>query len=314
MAEEDWDGWSTLTDQIGNRIELVGDDIFVTNTERLKRGIDSGVANAILIKVNQIGTLTETFAAIRMAREAGYAAVMSHRSGETEDVAIADLVVATGMRPDQDRRAGAHGPRGEVQPAAADRGGARNRGAVPRSFRVPLLGVRPASDIRPERLVQGFVQQEGPPGRRTNAVGDAVSQTRNRCSSTSSAHGCAASSPRPASGSAAPGALGSRRTGRAADRAGGRRRAVRPAHRLVLLDQGAGRRRAGDRHAAVAGEREPAQAAAVAEQPGHDRARRPRAGDGPPKRASIRDHGSFRALTPGRRGRGARAASQAAAP
>jgi enolase len=97
MAEEDWDGWSTLTDQVGNRIELVGDDIFVTNTDRLKRGIDSGVANAILIKVNQIGTLTETFAAIRMAREAGYAAVMSHRSGETEDVAIADLVVATGI-------------------------------------------------------------------------------------------------------------------------------------------------------------------------------------------------------------------------
>jgi enolase len=97
MAEEDWDGWSTLTDEIGNRIQLVGDDIFVTNTERLKRGIDAGVANAILIKVNQIGTLTETFAAIRMARDAGYAAVMSHRSGETEDVAIADLVVATGI-------------------------------------------------------------------------------------------------------------------------------------------------------------------------------------------------------------------------
>ena len=96
MGEEDWDGWSTLTDQIGNRIQLVGDDLFVTNTERLKRGIDAGVANAILIKINQIGTLTETFAAIRMAREAGYAAVMSHRSGETEDVTIADLAVATG--------------------------------------------------------------------------------------------------------------------------------------------------------------------------------------------------------------------------
>ncbi len=96
MAEEDWDGWATLTEQIGKRIQLVGDDLFVTNTERLKRGIDTGVANAILIKINQIGTLTETFAAIRMAREAGYAAVMSHRSGETEDVAIADLAVATG--------------------------------------------------------------------------------------------------------------------------------------------------------------------------------------------------------------------------
>ena len=96
MDEEDWDGWSTLTQRIGNRIQLVGDDLFVTNTQRLKRGIESGVANAILIKVNQIGTLTETFAAIRMAREAGYAAVMSHRSGETEDVTIADLAVATG--------------------------------------------------------------------------------------------------------------------------------------------------------------------------------------------------------------------------
>ncbi|HYZ80937.1 MAG TPA: phosphopyruvate hydratase [Solirubrobacteraceae bacterium] len=96
MDEEDWDGWSTLTQRLGNRIQLVGDDLFVTNTQRLKRGIDSGVANAILIKVNQIGTLTETFAAIRMAREAGFAAVMSHRSGETEDVTIADLAVATG--------------------------------------------------------------------------------------------------------------------------------------------------------------------------------------------------------------------------
>jgi enolase len=97
MAEEDWAGWSTLTDKLGNRLQLVGDDLFVTNTERLKRGIDSGVANSILIKVNQIGTLTETLSAIRMAREAGYSAVMSHRSGETEDVTIADLAVATGV-------------------------------------------------------------------------------------------------------------------------------------------------------------------------------------------------------------------------
>ncbi len=96
MDEEDWDGWSTLTQRMGNRMQLVGDDLFVTNTQRLKRGIESGVANSILIKVNQIGTLTETFAAIRMAREAGYSAVMSHRSGETEDVTIADLAVSTG--------------------------------------------------------------------------------------------------------------------------------------------------------------------------------------------------------------------------
>jgi enolase 1/2/3 len=96
MAEEDWAGWSTLTDRLGNRLQLVGDDLFVTNTERLKRGIDTGVANSILVKVNQIGTLTETLAAITMARESGYTAVMSHRSGETEDVTIADLAVATG--------------------------------------------------------------------------------------------------------------------------------------------------------------------------------------------------------------------------
>ncbi len=96
MAEEDWTGWAGLTEKLGKRIQLVGDDIFVTNTDRLERGIDSKVGNSILIKVNQIGTLTETLAAIRMAREAGYTAVMSHRSGETEDVTIADLAVATG--------------------------------------------------------------------------------------------------------------------------------------------------------------------------------------------------------------------------
>jgi enolase len=96
MDEEDWDGWATLTAAVGERVQLVGDDLFVTNTERLKRGIDAKVGNSILIKVNQIGTLTETLAAIRMAREAGYTAVMSHRSGETEDVTIADLAVATG--------------------------------------------------------------------------------------------------------------------------------------------------------------------------------------------------------------------------
>jgi enolase len=96
MDEEDWDGWRTLTERVGARVQLVGDDLFVTNTERLRRGIELGVANSILIKVNQIGTLTETLAAIALAREAGYTTVMSHRSGETEDVTIADLAVATG--------------------------------------------------------------------------------------------------------------------------------------------------------------------------------------------------------------------------
>jgi enolase len=96
MGEEDWLGWALLTERLGNRLQLVGDDVFVTNTERLQRGIDAGVANSILIKVNQIGTLTETLAAMRIARENGYTCVMSHRSGETEDVTIADLAVATG--------------------------------------------------------------------------------------------------------------------------------------------------------------------------------------------------------------------------
>ena len=96
MDEEDWMGWKHLTEKLGDRIQLVGDDLFVTNPARLKRGIEMGVANSILVKVNQIGTLTETMEAIRMAREAGYTAVISHRSGETEDTTIADLAVATG--------------------------------------------------------------------------------------------------------------------------------------------------------------------------------------------------------------------------
>ncbi len=94
MAEDDWDGWKLLTDKLGKKIQLVGDDIFVTNTERLSRGIEKGIANSILIKVNQIGTLTETYEAVEMAKKAGYTAVVSHRSGETSDDFIADLVVA----------------------------------------------------------------------------------------------------------------------------------------------------------------------------------------------------------------------------
>jgi enolase len=96
MAENDWEGWKRLTQQLGQRLQLVGDDLFVTSTARLKQGIEQGVANSILVKVNQIGTLTEALAAIRMAAEAGYTSVMSHRSGETEDVTIADLAVASG--------------------------------------------------------------------------------------------------------------------------------------------------------------------------------------------------------------------------
>jgi enolase len=95
LDESDWDGWAILTEKLGNKIQLVGDDLFVTNTRILKEGIEKNIANSILIKVNQIGTLTETFAAIEMAKAAGYTAVMSHRSGETEDATIADLAVAT---------------------------------------------------------------------------------------------------------------------------------------------------------------------------------------------------------------------------
>jgi len=94
MAEEDWDGWKKLTDRIGDRVQLVGDDLFVTNSQRLAKGIELGCANAILIKVNQIGSLTETLEAIELAKTHGYTCVMSHRSGETEDTTIADLSVA----------------------------------------------------------------------------------------------------------------------------------------------------------------------------------------------------------------------------
>ncbi|MFR4261746.1 MAG: phosphopyruvate hydratase, partial [Butyricicoccaceae bacterium] len=94
MAEEDWEGWAMLTKALGDKIQLVGDDLFVTNTTRLSKGIELGVANSILIKVNQIGSLTETLDAIQMANRAGYTAVVSHRSGETEDATIADIAVA----------------------------------------------------------------------------------------------------------------------------------------------------------------------------------------------------------------------------
>ena len=95
MAEEDWAGWASLTEAVGSTVQLVGDDLFVTNSERLARGIEAGVANSILVKVNQIGTLTETLEAVALAHRSRYTAVMSHRSGETEDATIADLAVAT---------------------------------------------------------------------------------------------------------------------------------------------------------------------------------------------------------------------------
>jgi enolase len=97
LAEDDWQGWGTLTEAVGDQVQLVGDDLFVTNTERLNRGIDEGIANSILIKVNQIGSVSETFDAIDLAQRNGYTAIISHRSGETEDTFIADLAVASGV-------------------------------------------------------------------------------------------------------------------------------------------------------------------------------------------------------------------------
>ena len=131
MAEEDWDGWAAITKLVGDKVQLVGDDLFVTNVERLAMGIERKVANSILIKLNQIGTLTETFDTIEMAHRAGYTAVVSHRSGETEDSTIADLVVATNAG---QIKTGAPSPRRadrQVQPAAAHRGAAGRRGRVP---------------------------------------------------------------------------------------------------------------------------------------------------------------------------------------
>ncbi len=122
MAEDDWDGWSALTAELGDRVQLVGDDIFVTNEQRLVRGIEAGVANSILVKVNQIGTLTETLDTMARAARASYTAVMSHRSGETEDTTIADLAVATGCGQIKGGRPGPLRPGGQVQPAPPHRG------------------------------------------------------------------------------------------------------------------------------------------------------------------------------------------------
>ena len=120
MAEEDWDGWTAHTKALGSRIQLVGDDIFVTNAEILERGIREGVANAVLVKLNQIGTLTETLETVAVAERSAYRPVISHRSGETEDTTIADLAVAVERGADQDRCTGAFGPGRQVQPVAPD--------------------------------------------------------------------------------------------------------------------------------------------------------------------------------------------------
>ena len=140
LSEEDWDGWIALTDALGDRVQIVGDDLFVTNPTRLADGIARGAANALLVKVNQIGTLTETLDAVNLAHRSGYRCMMSHRSGETEDTTIADLAVATDCG---QIKTGAPGPQRagrEVQPAPAHRGGARRRRPVRRRGRLPAPG------------------------------------------------------------------------------------------------------------------------------------------------------------------------------
>ena len=129
LAEDDWEGWKALTERLGERVQLVGDDLFVTNVDRLRRGIETGVANAILVKVNQIGTLTETLDAIELARASGYAAIMSQLPGDRGHD-TADLAVATGVGQIKDS-AVAQRPRRQVQPAPPHRGGAATRRSTP---------------------------------------------------------------------------------------------------------------------------------------------------------------------------------------
>ena len=135
LAEDDWDGWKLITKELGKKIQLVGDDIFVTNPKIFARGISEGIGNAILIKLNQIGSVTETIEAVEMARKAKYASIISHRSGETEDAFIADLAVAMGAGPNQDRLRLAHRPHRQIQSAPAHRRRARLRRPLSRPLR-----------------------------------------------------------------------------------------------------------------------------------------------------------------------------------
>ena len=136
MAEDDWDGWRLLTERLGARVQLVGDDLFVTNPERLAEGIEAGVANAILVKVNQIGTLSEALDAIALGARSGYCSVISHRSGETEDATIADIAVATNAGQIKTGAPCSLRARGQVQPAPAHRGAAGRLGGLPGPARV----------------------------------------------------------------------------------------------------------------------------------------------------------------------------------
>ena len=146
LAEDDWDGWKIMTDRLGDKIQIVGDDLFVTNTERLTMGIEKGIANSILIKLNQIGTLTETLDAIQMAHTAGYTAVVSHRSGETEDTTIADLVCGGQYRADKNRFRKSHRSPLQIQSAYPDRRGS----GIGRCF-MPILSRRSGLKMRPRK-------------------------------------------------------------------------------------------------------------------------------------------------------------------
>ena len=200
MAEEDWDGWAAHTKALGGRIQLVGDDIFVTNAEILERGIREGVANAILVKLNQIGTLTETLDTVALANRASYGTVISHRSGETEDTTIADLAVAVERGTDQGRRARPLRPRGQVQPAAAHRGGPGRVGRLPgraaSGGRRELADERSRAARRPRRGQGGL-----PSGRRSAGRARLVlPRSRRRSPRSSSSPGsrparCSASAP-----------------------------------------------------------------------------------------------------------------------
>jgi hypothetical protein len=177
MAEGDWDGWKTADRQAGQAVQIVGDDLFVTNPKILKEGIQKGIANSILIKINQIGTLTETFAAVEMAKRAGYTAVISHRSGETEDSTIADIAV--GLNAGQIKTGSLSArPHRQVQPAAAHRGRPRRYRVLPRPRRLLQPGqratglrggrsarrARPGRGARPHRAGHGQAQRNLRPG------------------------------------------------------------------------------------------------------------------------------------------------------
>jgi enolase 1/2/3 len=183
MGENDWEGWKLLTDHLGDRMQLVGDDLFVTNTSILRRGIEQGVANSILIKLNQIGTLTETLQAIRMAREAGYTAVISHRSGETEDVTIADLAVATGCgqiktgAPSRSERVAKYNQLLRIEEALGDEATYLGRDAFPAALQ---SAGQPSAPAGAPAAAEPWAPVEAPPATETPQATEASPATQAR--------------------------------------------------------------------------------------------------------------------------------------